>query len=177
MSLPRQIVLVDLDARRATTLAERLRMQGYLVRVANDAAEGAKMALAEPPHAVIAELWMPSISGVQLCRLLGAQPATENVPVILRGPESGRNRFWAESAGAAAFVATGRMGDLVRELARAVSDQPDEVGFFTSFPSTGHDIRDHIAQHLDAALFESVITGEGMSPVMSHHGSAHRRLE
>ena len=61
---------------------------------------------------MVADLWMPGISGVQLCRLLRAEPATENVPVVLRGPDGQRNRFWAERAGAAAYVVKGHMGDL-----------------------------------------------------------------
>ena len=100
-------------------LAERLRMQGYAVTVAPTAAEGAHLALSAPPAVVIADLWMPSISGVQLCRLLRSEPATENVPIVLRGPDGQRNRFWAEQAGAAAYVVRGRMGDLVRALSRA----------------------------------------------------------
>ena len=90
--------------------------------VAPGPAEGAHLALSSPPTAVVADLWMPGISGVQLCRLLRAEPATENVPVVLRGPDGQRNRFWAERAGAAAYVVKGHMGDLVRTLSRAVDE-------------------------------------------------------
>ncbi len=99
-------------------------MQGYAVTVAPGPAEGAHLALSSPPTAVVADLWMPGISGVQLCRLLRAEPATENVPVVLRGPDGQRNRFWAERAGAAAYVVKGHMGDLVRTLSRAVTSSP-----------------------------------------------------
>jgi two-component system, cell cycle response regulator len=160
VSESKQLVLLDLGSTHASNLADRLRMQGYSVLVARDPAEGARMALGEPPAAVIADLWMPSISGVQLCRLLRAEPATENVPVILRGPDSARNRFWAERAGAAAYVVTGRMGDLARALAHAISSHEPSCGFFTAFPSGGDDIRERIAAHLDAALFESVLASE-----------------
>src|ERR1041385_1255302 len=98
------IVLIDPTTDATSALAGRLQMQGYTVAVASDPATGARLALADPPQAVIGDLWMPSISGVQLCRLLKAEPATEHVPVILRGPDSPRNRFWAERAGASAYV-------------------------------------------------------------------------
>jgi two-component system cell cycle response regulator len=133
-------------------------MQGYGVAVAQDPAEGARIALADPPAAVIADLWMPRISGVQLCRLLKAEPATEHVPVILRGRDSPRNRFWSERAGASAYVVKGRMGDLVRALRQAIAATPAGEGFFTTF--AGEDIRERIAAHLDAALFESVLSAE-----------------
>ncbi|HMJ15095.1 MAG TPA: diguanylate cyclase [Polyangiaceae bacterium] len=157
-SATRTIVLIDPKADSTSSLAGRLQMQGYTVSVAEDPADGARMALADPPAAVIADLWMPSISGVQLCRLLKAEPATEHTPVILRGPDTPRNRFWAERAGASAYVVKGRMGDLVRALRQAIAAAPVSEGFFTTF--AGEDIRERIAAHLDAALFESVLSSE-----------------
>lgn len=157
--MARRVLLIDPDETSRDALASRLRMQGHEVSVAADGAEGAHAALADPPTAVIADLWMPSISGVQLCRLLKAEPATTDVPVVLRGPEGRRNRFWAERAGAIAYVVKGRMGDLVRALGRAVA-QHDEGGFFMALPDDGSDVRDRIAAHLDAALFDSVIASE-----------------
>src|SRR5687768_13161763 len=152
------IVLIDPSVDSPSSLAGRLRMQGYAVAEARAPADGARLALADPPAAVIADLWMPSISGVQLCRLLKAEPATEHTPVILRGPDSPRNRFWAERAGASAYVVKGRMGDLVRTLRDAIAAAPASSGFFTTF--AGEDIRERIAAHLDEALFESVLSGE-----------------
>jgi len=69
-----RLILIDPDAAGREMLAERLRMQGYHVVAAAGPAEGAVTALSNPPSAVIADLWMPSISGVQLCRLLKAEP-------------------------------------------------------------------------------------------------------
>ncbi len=101
-------------------LAERLELQGFKVVQCSDGAEGAVLALEDPPAAVIADLTMPSISGVQLCRLLGSEIGTSKVPVILRGDEGGSSRFWAEQAGAFAYVPKGRMGELMRALRKAI---------------------------------------------------------
>ncbi|HYO94896.1 MAG TPA: diguanylate cyclase [Polyangiaceae bacterium] len=158
MSKSKTLVLIDPAVDTHNALADRLRMQGYIVSIAADPAEGARVALGDPPSAVIADLWMPSISGVQLCRLLKAEPATEHVPVILRGPDSPRNRFWAERAGASEYVVKGRMGDLVRALTRTMAAHAGDADFFTTF--AGQDIRERIAAHLDAALFESVLAAE-----------------
>jgi two-component system cell cycle response regulator len=155
-----QIILIEPSESGREMLAERLRMQGYQVTVAPGPAEGAHLALSSPPTAVVADLWMPGISGVQLCRLLRAEPATENVPVVLRGPDGQRNRFWAERAGAAAYVVKGHMGDLVRTLSRAVTTSPASDDFFTDLGHADTDIRDRIASYLDNALFESVIASE-----------------
>jgi two-component system, cell cycle response regulator len=155
-----RIILIDPAEAGHSSLADRLRMQGYAVTEVTSVADGARAALGDPPAAVVADLWMPSVSGVQLCRLLKAEPATESVPVILRGPDGQRNRFWAERAGAAAYVTRGRMGDLVRALERAIAATPPTEAFFCDLNADDTDIRDRIAAHLDRALFESVLAAE-----------------
>jgi diguanylate cyclase (GGDEF)-like protein len=136
-------------------------MQGYKVTGFAGSVEGANAALSSPPSLVIADLWMAGISGVQLTRLLGAEAATEHVPVLLRGPDNPRNRFWAERAGAASYVVKGRMGDLVRAIARSVVGTPaEDDGFFTQLQYSEAAFRDRIAAYLDVALFESVLAAE-----------------
>jgi two-component system cell cycle response regulator len=161
MSGGQSVILIDPDDQTRDVLIERLRMQGYKATGFRGPVEGATSALSTPPSAVIADLWMESISGVQLTRLLRSEPATERVPIILRGPDTPRNRFWSERAGASAYVVKGRMGDLVRAIARSVSGTPTEDdGFFTQLQDSESAIRDRIAAYLDAALFESVIASE-----------------
>ncbi|MEJ7735587.1 MAG: diguanylate cyclase [Polyangiaceae bacterium] len=159
--LAHRIVLIDPCEPTREALARRLRFQGYTVETAPDANVGAELALFSPPSALVADLWMPGISGVQLCRLLRSEPATSDVQVILRGEaDEPRARFWAERAGASAYVAKARMGELVRALARALPDAPSGDGFFMHLGQENSDLRDRIAQHLDAALFELVIASE-----------------
>jgi two-component system cell cycle response regulator len=158
---PRSVLLIDPEDQARDVLIERLRMQGYKATGFAGPIEGANVALSSPPAIVIADLWMSGISGVQLTRLLRSEPATERVPIILRGPDSPRNRFWSERAGAAAYVVKGRMGDLVRAIERSIlRDVAEEDGFFTQLQDSESAIRDRIAAYLDAALFESVLAAE-----------------
>jgi diguanylate cyclase (GGDEF)-like protein len=161
MSTGHSVILIDPDDLTRDVLIERLRMQGYKATGFAGVVEGANAALGSPPSAVIADLWMAGISGVQLSRLLRSEAATERVPVILRGPDSPRNRFWSERAGAAAYVVKGRMGDLVRAIARSIVPVvTEDDGFFTQLQDAESAIRDRIAAYLDAALFESVLAAE-----------------
>jgi two-component system cell cycle response regulator len=156
-----RVILVDASDRAREVVARRLTAQGYAVEAFADPALGADVALASPPSAVVADLWMPSISGVQLCRLLRAEPATANVPVILRGlSDDTRSRFWAERAGAAAYVVKGRIRELVNTLANAATKTVQDNDFFMQISGGSVDIRERIARHLDLALFDSVIASE-----------------
>lgn len=156
----RRIVLIDPDSENRQVFAARLRSQDFSVDEAKDAVSGAEMALAAPPAAVVCDLWMPGVSGVQLCRLLKAEPGTADVPVILRAEqEDPSSRFWATRAGASSLVSKDRMGDLMRALAAATARPPSEDAFFFQM-SAGMDVRERIAAHLDRALFDSVIAAE-----------------
>ncbi len=158
MQAPR-IILIDPDKESRERLAEHLRQSGYSVTAEADPAEGAAQALSNPPAALLADLFMPGISGVQLCRLLRAEPATEQVPVVLRGPNTQRDRFWAERAGASGYVAKGDREDLLDlVLGGLVSGSVDDDFFFHI--SGENTIRDRVAAQLDQALFESVVSAE-----------------
>jgi diguanylate cyclase (GGDEF)-like protein len=153
------ILLIDPDDQEREVLVERLAMQGYKVTSFANPIDGAHAALNSPPSAVIADLWMSGISGVQLTRLLGAEAATERVAVILRGPDNPRNRFWSERAGAAAYVVKGQMRNLLLAMTKYAAPV-DNDAFFTQLQGADSDIRDRIAAYLDAALFESVLSSE-----------------
>ncbi|MDB4929183.1 MAG: hypothetical protein JWM10_1667 [Myxococcaceae bacterium] len=162
MSPPTRIILIDPLTATREVLARRLRAQGFDVDEAGDPAVGADMALCEPPDAVVADLWMPGVSGVQICRLLRSEPATAEVPILLCGEtDEPRNRFWADRAGANAYLLKRRTGDLVRAIGRAIAAvKPSDSGFFMQLSGESGDIRDRIARQLDAALFDSVLASE-----------------
>jgi two-component system, cell cycle response regulator len=156
-----RILLIDPSDAGRKLLADRLQLQGFTIIECRDGAEGAVRALEEPPAVIVADLSMPSISGVQLCRLLRSEGGTAHIPVVLRGTETPRNHFWAEQAGAFAYVVKGRMGELVRALRRAMDRQTAVTDdFFVVTSTEGLDVRERIAMHLDAALFDSVIAAE-----------------
>src|SRR5262249_42576876 len=70
-----RIILIDDSPSARTLIGSKLREQGWEVDEAPDATTGAELAIASPPDAVVTDLWMPGISGLQLCRLLRAEPA------------------------------------------------------------------------------------------------------
>jgi two-component system cell cycle response regulator len=157
--MPR-VVLVDDSATVRSVIAARLRDRGFEVEEAHDGALGAELALARPPDVVVTDLWMPGISGVQLCRLLRSEQRTRDVPVILvTGESDRRSRFWARCAGASAYVAKTDPAALTEALARLGPFEATAQGSPPSGTARGT-IHERLSQRLDAALFESVVAGE-----------------
>jgi two-component system, cell cycle response regulator len=157
----RRILLVDDSASARHLLAARLREQGYEVTDAADAAQAAELALAHPPHAVVTDLWMPAISGLQLCRLLRAEPATSCVPIVLlTASDDRRSRFWARCAGATAYVTKTEIEALKKILEDVTKDgetYPPPAPVTRSEPGR---VQERLSSLLDSALFESTVAGE-----------------
>ena len=154
--------MVDDSASARALLGVRLRDEGHTVEEVALAAEAAEMALGNPPDAVVTDLWMPGISGLQLCRLLRAEPATAHVPVVLlTASDDRRSRFWARNAGATAYVTKteiDRLTDVLGDLTSSPMTRPPP----TLHPQvvTRGNVQERLSQLLDMSLFESTIAGE-----------------
>ncbi|MFO0669392.1 MAG: diguanylate cyclase [Polyangiaceae bacterium] len=159
-----RIVLVDDSPSVLSLLGPRLEAAGHEVRAVVDAYAGADLTLADPPDVVVTDLWMPGMSGLQLCRLLKAEVETTHVPVVLlTASDDKKSRFWADRSGAAAFVTKQGIDELLRvvdsltrEHAGRVRSGPASRGR----PGVRGSIQGRLAQLLDTALYESVLAGE-----------------
>jgi len=155
-----RVLLVDDSAAVRRLLADRFAQHGYEVTGVGDAMSAAECALSEPPDFVVTDLWMPGVSGVQLCRLLKAERRTAHVPVILiTGESQRRSRFWARTAGAVAYVAKNDPAALFDTLERLTAEFPPRARVSIA-PVSRAPAEHRLLQRLDAALFESVVAGE-----------------
>ncbi len=157
-----RILLVDDSASARALLGVRLREKGHDVVEVAHAADAAEMALERPPDAVVTDLWMPGISGLQLCRLLRAEPATHHVPVVLlTASDDRRSRFWARHAGATAYVTKTEIDRLTEVLGDLTSSPMTRPPPATN-PGvvTRGNVQERLSQLLDASLFDSTIAGE-----------------
>jgi two-component system cell cycle response regulator len=171
-----RILLVDDSEATRRLIGGQLRALGFEIDDAPDATRAAELALSSPPDAVVTDLWMPGISGVQLCRLLRAEPATATLPVVLLTASADRRtRFWARCAGATAYVAKGDLDELARALREALerarregatrpppANAPDASTRDASarYASATPRVHERLSQLLDAALYEATIAGE-----------------
>ncbi len=157
-----RILLVDDSASARALLGVRLREKGHEVEEVAHASLAAEIALGNPPDAVVTDLWMPGISGLQLCRLLRAEPATAHVPVVLlTASDDRRSRFWARHSGATSYVTKTEIDRLIDVLGDLTSTPKTRPPPATS-PAvvTRGNVQERLSQLLDASLFESTIAGE-----------------
>jgi two-component system cell cycle response regulator len=153
-----------IDDSRATRqyLSQLLEQNGWEVVTETDAERGAAAALASPPDVVISDLWMPGLSGLQLCRLLHADPLTANVPIVLLSASlDRRSRFWASQSGATLTIDKKQVSDLPGLLPTLLAHpQVSAVPRSAKREVSVASIPTRLSHLLDEALFESVVAKE-----------------
>jgi len=96
-----RILLVDDSETVTEMLSWLLGSAGYAIETAGDGVKGVRAAFRSIPDIVVMSTRLPRLGGIQACRLLKADPATRDVPVILlTSEEAGEDRIHAARAGA-----------------------------------------------------------------------------
>jgi len=98
-----KVFLVDDEEEFASTLADRLRLRGFDVGVANDGETALRRIADNPPHVVLLDVKMPVVGGLEvLARIKSVLP---EIPVImLTGVGSTRDGIEGMQAGAFDFL-------------------------------------------------------------------------
>jgi two-component system response regulator PrrA len=82
-TLVRSILIVDDDRSVADTFARMLKLEGFTVSTALDASSGLALADAIRPQAIILDMRMPLINGIQFLRQVRARPHLVDIPVAI----------------------------------------------------------------------------------------------
>jgi two-component system response regulator MprA len=98
-----RILVVDDEAAVRTSLERALRQAGYEVGLAGDGREALRLMVAEPPDAMVLDVVMPGIDGLEVSRRLRA--AGDRTPVLLLTAKDGvADRVAGLDAGADDYV-------------------------------------------------------------------------
>lgn len=108
-----QVLICEADPWAAEWLRQTVQTDGFEVcGIARDGAEAFSLALTTFPDVVIAELWLPTMDGVELTRRLSDALPT---PVLaLAGPRDGRRLQEALAAGAVGYLVKPFAGERLR---------------------------------------------------------------
>ena len=77
------ILIVDDDPRITDTFSRLLRLEGFTVYAALTPESGLEVAADKQPDAIIVDLRMPLLSGLQFLRHLREAPALRHIPVAI----------------------------------------------------------------------------------------------
>jgi len=101
----RSILIVDDSAFEQRMLVDLLSELPYRVSVAFNGMQGYQLALANQPDLILLDVRMPNMDGYTCCRLLKANPATFDIPVIfLSGADAAEDRIMGLSIGGVDYV-------------------------------------------------------------------------
>jgi two-component system phosphate regulon response regulator PhoB len=88
-----KLLVVEDETDLVRTLEYNFRQAGFEVFTATSGRDGLRIAAAKTPDLVLLDLMLPDLQGVEVCRLLKADPKTRATPVIMltaRGEEVDR---------------------------------------------------------------------------------------
>ncbi len=77
------VLVVDDTVDTVTLLVGILKQQGHAVSTAHNGCEALQVASVERPDAILLDIMMPGMDGIEVCRRLKASPDTNTIPVIL----------------------------------------------------------------------------------------------
>jgi two-component system chemotaxis response regulator CheY len=103
--MTKTILTIDDSASVRQMVALTLSAAGHNVIEAGDGAQGYAKAIAEPVHAVITDLNMPVMNGIEFIRKYRQHPMSKGVPIILLTTESDETlKAEARAAGATGWI-------------------------------------------------------------------------
>ena len=77
------VLVVDDDPVIQKLLQVNFELEGYKVITASDGVEGLERARADLPDAIILDIMMPKMNGLEVARALKASDDTKDIPVLL----------------------------------------------------------------------------------------------
>jgi twitching motility two-component system response regulator PilH len=100
------VLVVEDSVPQREMITDLLKGSGLDVTVASDGMEALERIQGKVPDVVVLDIVMPRMNGYEFCRKLKADPATQNVPVVMcssKGEEF--DRYWGMKQGADAYIA------------------------------------------------------------------------
>jgi DNA-binding response OmpR family regulator len=83
-----RILAVDDEPHILKLVSFSLRAQGFDVIEASDGLSAVEMAETEQPDLILLDVMMPALDGYEACRRIKANPATQDIPVVMLSAKS-----------------------------------------------------------------------------------------
>ena len=80
--MAKKILIVDDEPRNLKLFRDLLQRIGYETIEATDGEQGVELARARNPDLILMDIMMPKMDGIEATRILKADTATKNIPII-----------------------------------------------------------------------------------------------
>ena len=80
---PKKIIIVEDQPDVADLLEEMLDIDGYQVRKIHSSGGALSVIRAEKPNAVLLDIMMPDVSGLEVLRFMRREPGLQQIPVVI----------------------------------------------------------------------------------------------
>jgi DNA-binding response OmpR family regulator len=119
-----RILVIDDDTKLTDLLQLVFESKGFGVTIANSGIQALESLETELPEAVLLDLMMPGMSGLEVCQRIRANPRTSNVPVVVLTAKTGtKSKQELLKAGATDYlVKPVPLNDLVSRIGALVSN-------------------------------------------------------
>jgi DNA-binding response OmpR family regulator len=87
--MPKHVLVVEDEPDTAELIELHLKNDGYRVTVADDGDQALKKVHKHMPDLVILDLMIPEITGVEVCKFIRKDPATQSIPIIMCTAKTG----------------------------------------------------------------------------------------
>src|SRR5215204_5729784 len=79
------ILIIEDDADIAESLEYNFRREGFRTVIAESGEKGFRLAIDEKtaPALILLDLMLPGMNGMEVCRKLRREPATEKIPIVM----------------------------------------------------------------------------------------------
>lgn len=124
-SVKHRILLVDDDQDLIRGACLRLQAAGYEAIEAHNGRDGLAAALEQPPDAILLDVQMPEMDGIEALAELQAQESTKNIPVVMLSASISEQQK-ALDAGARIFVKKPYQGNSLVEVVRSALNERRE---------------------------------------------------
>jgi len=114
----RRVLLVDDEPSIVKVVGKRLELAGFEVLVAMDGREALSKAKLGRPDAIILDLMLPNVSGLEVCAALKGDPTSQRIPVIIfTGKGQELDEKLCRECGADAYISKShRPAELIEQL-------------------------------------------------------------
>jgi len=85
---PKSVIIVEDEPETADMFAEMMRLNGFQVRKSSAGRLAMSMIAHEKPNAVLLDVMMPDISGLEVLRFMKRDPNLSDIPVVIVSAKS-----------------------------------------------------------------------------------------